>query len=159
MTSPNQTLIMVNAELPMGFWAAAKRRLLPRSPPGAGSRPPQQNRPPAEQMGGVAIRSMGAFGLLLLEAPQRFRAVFVEGAIAARGRPEAAEAEAAPLHVVAHPLHLALHSLHLVLPAILMTPATHVRAPECEKEKCESDRPPEQEAENGRDDHAGVNAH
>jgi hypothetical protein len=40
-----------------------------------------------------------------------------------------------------------------------MIPATHVRAPEGEKEKCESDRPPEQEAENGRDDHAGMNAH
>jgi hypothetical protein len=40
-----------------------------------------------------------------------------------------------------------------------MTPATHFRAPECEKEEGKSDRPPEQEAKNGRDDHAGVNAH
>src|SRR5271154_3726639 len=70
--------------------------------------------------------------LFLLKAPQGFRAVFVEGAIAARGR---TEAEAAPLHVVAHPLHLPLHPFHLVLPAILRRPARHFSAPECEKEK------------------------
>src|SRR5260370_42387459 len=87
-----------------------------------------------------AIEEILEFGLLLLEAPQRFHAVFVEGAVAARGR---TERKAAPLHVVAHPLHLVLHPLHLVRPAVLMTPATHFSAPECEKEKGEADRPPD----------------
>src|SRR6202030_1446984 len=94
-------------------------------------------------------------GLLLFEALQRFHAVFIERAVAARGRTEAAEVEAAALHVVAHPLHLVLHPLHLILPAILVTPATHFRAPECEKEKGKADRPPEQEAENSPDHHSG----
>jgi hypothetical protein len=40
-----------------------------------------------------------------------------------------------------------------------MTPATHFRAPECEKEEGKTDRPPEQEAKNGRDDHAGMDTH
>jgi hypothetical protein len=40
-----------------------------------------------------------------------------------------------------------------------MTPATHFRAPECEKEKRKSDRPPEEEAENGPDDHSGMDMH
>ena len=38
-----------------------------------------------------AIEEIAEFGLLLFEAPQRFHAVFVEGAIAARGRTETAE--------------------------------------------------------------------
>src|ERR1700748_1193633 len=90
------------------------------------------------------------FPLLFLQAPQRLHAVFVEGAVGARGRAEAREAakrKAAALHTIAHPLHLVLHPLHLILPAILMAPATHVRAPQREKEKGKSDRPPEQEAE------------
>ena len=59
------------------------------------------------------IEEVAEFGLLFLKAPQRFHAVFVEGAVAARGRTEAAKAAA--LHVIAHPLHLVLHPLHLVL--------------------------------------------
>src|SRR3984885_8107662 len=51
------------------------------------------------------IEEILEFGLLLLKALQRFDAVFVEGAVTARGRTEAAEVEAAALHVVAHPLH------------------------------------------------------
>src|ERR1700742_4723752 len=77
--------------------------------------------------------------LLLLETLQRLGAIFVEGAVAARGRTEAeaAAAEATALHAVLHPLHLPLHPFHLVLPAILVivAPATHTSAPECEKEK------------------------
>ena len=64
--------------------------------------------------------------------------------------------EAAALHAAAHPLHLVLHPLHLVLPAILMTPATHFSAPECEKEKGKPDRPPDDEAEDGHGDPAGM---
>ena len=46
-----------------------------------------------------------------------------------------------------------------------MTPATHFSAPECEKEKAKTDRPPDEEAEDrhgnptgmpGRMQHAGV---
>src|SRR5664279_1707027 len=54
-----------------------------------------------------AIEEIPEFGLLLLKALQRFHAVFVEGAVAARRR--TAEAEAATLHAAAHPLHLVLH--------------------------------------------------
>src|ERR1700755_3165815 len=75
---------------------------------------------------------------LLLKAPQRIHAVFVERAVAARGR---AKGKAASLHPVAHPLHLALHPLHLVRPAVL-TPATHFSAPESEQEKGKANRPP-----------------
>src|ERR1019366_8850705 len=100
------------------------------------------------------IEEIPEFGLLLLEALQGFHAVFVEGAIAARRR--TAEAEAATLHAAAHPLHLVLHPLHLVRPAVLMTPATHFSAPECEKEKGKADRPPDDEAEHGHGDPAGV---
>src|SRR5215472_741840 len=70
--------------------------------------------------------------LLLLEAPQRVGAIFVEGAVTAGRR---AEAEAGALHAVLHPLHLPLHPFHPVLPAILVAPASHASAPECEKEK------------------------
>ena len=101
-----------------------------------------------------AIEKILEFGLLLLEALQGFHAVFVEGAVAARGR--TAEAEAAALHPVAHPLHLVLHPLHLVRPAVLMTPATHFSAPECEKEKGKADRPPDDETKHGDGDPAGV---
>src|SRR4051812_14257414 len=93
--------------------------------------------------------------LLLLEPLQRLGAVFVEGAVAARGRAEA-EAETAALHAAAHAVHLVLHPLHLVLPAILVAPARHSSAPECEKEKGESDRPPHDEAEDGHGDPAGM---
>src|SRR5882724_13375730 len=41
-----------------------------------------------------AIEEIAELGLLFLETLQRFDAVFVEGAVAARGRTEAAEAEA-----------------------------------------------------------------
>src|SRR6202035_825308 len=100
---------------------------------------------------GVAqpIEEILEFGLLLLEALQRLDAVFIEGAIAARGRAETAEAEAAALHVIAHPLHL-------VRPAVLVAPASHFSAPECEKEKGKADRPPDDEAEHGDGDPAGV---
>ena len=37
-----------------------------------------------------------------------------------------------------------------------MTPASHFSAPECEKEKGEADRPPEEEAKHGHGDPAGV---
>src|SRR5579863_10297171 len=100
-----------------------------------------------------AIEEILEFGLLFLKPSQRLHAVFVEGAVAARRR---AEREAAALHVVAHPLHLVLHSLHLVGPAILMTPATHFSAPECEKEKGKANRPPDEEAENRHGDPAGM---
>src|SRR5579872_5278408 len=109
-----------------------------------------------------AIEEILELDLLLFEPPERIGAVLVKGAVAARGR---AEAEAVPLHAIAHPLHLVLHPLHLVRPAILMTPATHFSAPECEKEKGMSDRPPDQEAEYrhgnptgmpGRMQHVGV---
>src|SRR6202795_3672037 len=52
-----------------------------------------------------AIEEIAEFGLLFLEALQRFDAVLVEGAVAARGRAETAEAKTAALHVAAHPLH------------------------------------------------------
>src|SRR5581483_4826933 len=87
--------------------------------------------------------------LLLLETAQRFGAVLAEGAVAGGRRAEAKAAEAAALHAVAHAVHLVLHPLHLVLPAIRVAPARHSSAPKCEKEKGESDRPPDDEAENG----------
>src|SRR2546430_689647 len=96
-----------------------------------------------------AVEEIAEFDLLLFETLQGFDAVFVEGAVAARGRTETAEGKAAALHAAAHPLHLVLHPLHLVLPAILVAPATHFSAPECEKEKGKSDRPPDDEAEDG----------
>src|SRR6478672_4067608 len=96
-----------------------------------------------------AIEEILEFGLLLLEAPQGFDAVFVEGAVAARGRAKTAEAEAATLHATSHPLHPVLHPLHFIRPAVVMVPATHFSAPECEKEKGEADRPPEDEAQYG----------
>jgi hypothetical protein len=37
-----------------------------------------------------------------------------------------------------------------------MTPATHFSAPECEKEKGEADRPPDDETQHGHGDPAGV---
>src|SRR5882724_2460904 len=103
-----------------------------------------------------AIEEIAEFDLLLFETLQRFGAIFVEGAVAARGRTETAEGKATALHATAHPLHLVLHPLHLVLPAILVAPATHFSAPECEKEKGEPDRPPDQKAHDGHGDPAGV---
>jgi hypothetical protein len=38
----------------------------------------------------------------------------------------------------------------------VVTPATHFSAPECEKEKGKTDRPPDQEAENGHGNPAGM---
>src|SRR5262249_16226963 len=48
--------------------------------------------------------------------------------------------------------------LHLVGPAIaiVVAPATHFSAPECEKEKGESDRPPDDEAEDRHGNPAGM---
>src|SRR4051812_44506472 len=103
-----------------------------------------------------AVEEIPELDLLLFKALQGLGAVLVEGAVAARLRTEAAEAEATALHAAAHPLHLVLHPLHLVRPAILVTPATHFSAPECEKEKGKSDRPPDDEAENGHGDPAGM---
>src|SRR5215217_915368 len=76
-----------------------------------------------------AIEEILELDLLFFETLQGFRAVFVEGAVAARGRTEAEAGKAPALHAAAHPLHLVLHPLHLVLPAILVTPATHFSAP------------------------------
>lgn len=103
---------------------------------------------------GVAqpVQEIPEFGLLFFQAPQGFHAVFVEGAVAAGGR---SEAETAALHAVLHPLHFVLHPLHLVRKAVL-APATHFSAPECEKEKGKPDRPPDDEAEHGDGDPAGV---
>src|SRR5277367_91005 len=71
-----------------------------------------------------AIEEFAKLLLLLLEPLQRLHTVFVEGAVAARRRPEG---ETAAFHPAAHPLHLVLHPLHLVGPAVLVTmiPATH----------------------------------
>ena len=102
-----------------------------------------------------AIQEILEFDLLLLEPAQGLHTVFVEGAVAARGRAETAEAETAAFHAVAHPLHLVLHSLHLVFKAV-RTPATHFPAPKCEEEKCEANRPPEDETQHGQDDPAGM---
>src|SRR3954447_11495793 len=102
-----------------------------------------------------AVQEFAELGLLVLETPQGFHAVFVEGAVPAGGRSEA-EAEPAPLHAAAHPVHLPLHAFHLARPAILMTPATHFSAPECEKEKGEADRPPDDEAQDGHGNPAGM---
>src|SRR4051794_39027353 len=103
-----------------------------------------------------AVEEIPELDLLLFEALQGLGAVLVEGAVAARLRTETAEAEATALHATAHPLHLVLHPLHLVRPAILVTPATHFSAPECEKEKGKPDRPPDDETEDGHGDPAGV---
>src|ERR1700730_19207675 len=98
-----------------------------------------------------AIEEFLELGLLFLKPPQGLHAVLVEGAVPARGR---TEAEAAPLHVVTHPLHFPLHPLHLVLPAILVTPTSHFSAPECVKEKGKTDRPPDDDDEDGHGDPA-----
>ena len=102
------------------------------------------------------VEEIAEFGLLLFEPAQGVHTVFVEGAIAGRGR---TEGEAAAFHPATHPLHFVLHPLHLVLPAIHVIPATHRRAPECEKEKGKADRPPEKETKNGRNHHSRMNAH
>src|SRR6476661_4861808 len=88
------------------------------------------------------IEEILELGLLFFETTQRFHAVLVEGAIAARRR---TEAEAATLHAATHPLHLVLHPLHFILPAIAVTPTSHFPAPDCVEEKCKADRPPEHE--------------
>src|SRR3954454_6884680 len=103
-----------------------------------------------------AVEEILELDLLFLKAPQRLDAVFVERAVAAGGRAKATERKATAFHAAPHPLHLVLHPLHLVLPAILVSPATHFSAPECEKEKGKSDRPPDDEAEDGHGDPAGV---
>src|SRR3954454_10391668 len=51
-----------------------------------------------------AVEEIPEFDLLLFKTLKRLGAVFVEGAVAARLRTEAAEAEAAALHAAAHPL-------------------------------------------------------
>jgi len=76
------------------------------------------------------IEEITEFGLLFLQPPQGFHAVFIEGAVAARGR---TERKTAALHPVAHPFHLVLHPLHLVRPAVLIAPTSHFPAPECEE--------------------------
>src|SRR3954471_16523542 len=96
-----------------------------------------------------AVEEIPELDLLFLEPTQGFRAVLVEGAVAAGGLAEAEAAKATALHTVTHPVHLVLHPLHLVLPAVSVAPATHFSAPWCEKEKCEADRPPDDEAEDG----------
>ena len=100
-----------------------------------------------------AIEEFAKLLLLLLKPSQRLHAVFVESPVTARGWPEG---EAAAFHPVLHPLHLVLHPLHLVAPAVLMIPATHFSAPECEKEKRKADRPPDDETEHRHDDPPGV---
>jgi succinyl-CoA synthetase alpha subunit len=75
-----------------------------------------------------AVEEVAEFDLLLFKTLQRFLAVFVEGAVAARGRAEA-KAETVALHAAAHTVHLVLHPLHLVLPAVSVTPTTHFSAP------------------------------
>src|ERR1700733_1994202 len=70
------------------------------------------------------IEEILEFGLLFLEAPQGFHAVLVEGAVAARGRSEAAEGEAASLHATTHPLPLVLHPLTFIRPAVLVAQAS-----------------------------------
>src|ERR1700740_986499 len=81
---------------------------------------------------GVAQACQEILELLLLffKTTQRLHAVFVEGAVAARGRTET-EAEAAALHAIPHAIHVGLHPLHLGLPAIavVVTPARHSSAP------------------------------
>src|SRR6185312_6281834 len=103
-----------------------------------------------------AIEEIPELDLLFLEPAQGFHAVLVEGAVAAGGLAETKAAKAAAFHAVTHPVHLVLHPLHLVLPAVSVAPATHFSAPECEKEKGKADRPPDDEAEDGHGDPAGM---
>src|SRR5258708_23614387 len=81
--------------------------------------------------------------------------------VAARTRraPRAAAKSAGtkPLHPLAHAAHLLFHALHLPLPAVAAV-ATHVSAPDREGEDRETDRPPEDEAEDHQHDPAGVKA-
>src|SRR5207344_2494985 len=99
-----------------------------------------------------ALEEVAELALLLLEPAQRVGAVFVERAVAARARagvtpralPEA-------VHLGAHPVHLLLHP---VLPAVVAAsaPTTHLSAPDRDAEDDETERPPEDEPEDHRDD-------
>src|SRR5258708_11480550 len=84
-----------------------------------------------------AIEEVLEFGLLLLEAAQRFHAVFVESAVAARGRPETAEEHAA--------LHARPHPLLLDFKAVPIAPTSHFSASDCEEEKRQAEPPPQDE--------------
>ena len=95
------------------------------------------------------IEEIAKFVLLLLKPAQGFHAVFIKRAITAGRWAESAERKAPPLHAIAH-------SFHFVRPTIVIVPATHFSAPEGEKEKGKADRPPDDEAQDGHGDPAGV---
>src|SRR5262249_47552947 len=65
-----------------------------------------------------------------------------------------APAAAEPLHLRAESVYLLLHAINLVLPIAAVRPAAF--APQDEHEHRESKRPPEDEAENRRKQHARV---
>src|SRR6185437_1898873 len=112
------------------------------------------------------IEELAEFALLFLKPPQRVGAIFVEGAVAARGRvtPRIAAPRITAFriaaHFRAHPVHLALQALHLVLPAvmpaavglILVMSATHSSAPYCEDKDRETRGPPHHETKDDQRD-------
>src|SRR5262249_61343215 len=84
-----------------------------------------------------ASEELAKFALLLLEAAQSVRSIFIEGAVAA-GRPIVPGTAA---HARAHPVHLALHTVDLVLPVAVVADvvsASHSSAPDCEGEDAET---------------------
>src|SRR5262252_2301932 len=102
-----------------------------------------------------ALEEFAEFALLVLEPAQRLAAVLVEGAVAARRRPAVAMAVTVSVHLGTQAVHLRLHA---VLPLVVATstPATHFPAPDRDTEDDETDRPPEDEAEDHQNDPAGV---
>src|SRR4051794_28719791 len=95
-----------------------------------------------------AIEVFAEFALLLFQPPQGFRAVIVEGAVAAGARAPRIAAHPAP-----HPVHLFLQALHFVLPTVAraVMSASHASAPNDEGQQCQAEGPPDHEAE----DHQG----
>src|SRR6185295_826057 len=91
--------------------------------------------------------------LLLFKPTQRLAAVFIKGAVAARGGAPPAEPTAVARGALAHTVHSVLHPRHLVLPAVVagVVPTSHASAPYQEGQDGEAERPKHDETQ----DHQG----
>src|SRR5439155_12198199 len=102
---------------------------------------------------GVAqpVQELEEVALLVFEPAQRFGAILVEGAVAARGLTVGPAPAGAPGTPVArcrlHALHALLHAVHAPLPAFLsMHPASHATTSYQISENDKANRPPQQKA-------------
>src|SRR6516225_5682287 len=89
-----------------------------------------------------ALQKLLKLALFFLKSAQRVGAIFVESAIAARGR-----MRPPPVDPTAHAVHLVLPPAHAV-----MVPATHSSSPYHESQDGEAQRPPPDETENHQRD-------